>query len=164
MCSSCGVIFKGISDNFHIKKKTKSGISWNVNCKNCANKINRVRTAKNRKNPKLFIKSKLTSYKYRAQECGVPFDLDSDYLIELFESQGGFCFYTGDEISFENISDCGTTPHHLTPSVDRVDPKLGYTKGNVVWCAYYVNRMKNDFNLDCFIKTCKLIGRRFKDE
>jgi hypothetical protein len=34
--------------------------------------------------------------------------------------------------------------HHNSLSLDKLDPKLGYIKGNVVWCTYLINTMKQD--------------------
>lgn len=87
MCSECFQIYSGIRENFHIKKYTNSGISWNVKCSDCFNAINRQRTSEYRKSYSNFIKLRLSSYKNRANEVGVQFNLDSEYLINLFENQ-----------------------------------------------------------------------------
>ena len=63
-------------------------------------------------------------------------DLDVDYLMGLYATQKGFCFYSGVEMY------CGPRIWPHTMSVDRLDPKLGYVKGNVVLCTYESNTSK----------------------
>lgn len=75
----------------------------------------------------------------------------------------GKCYYTGFDISFELIAESKNRPHNFTPSLDRKIPELGYTKGNVVWTAYCINRMKNDLSDSKFIDMCKLISSRMEN-
>lgn len=157
VCSECRNIFDGVSENFHIKKYTKSGISWNVKCKECANSGNRKRVSEYRKDFEKFIKHRFASYRCRAKEIGVEFDLDAEYLTQLFKSQEGKCFYTDETISFENVAETSDRPHLQTPSLDRLSPDKGYIYGNVVWCSYEVNRMKNEMAYETFIKMCEKI-------
>lgn len=157
-CTKCNTLFKGIKENFHIKRHSKTGITaYNTLCRTCQSDRSKAFTTKARKNPEHFIRLKLASYRSRAKQEGADFNVTSDYLIELFNKQKGLCYYTGQEISFEHITKAGNAPHRLTPSLDRLDPKKGYTIGNVAWCAYYINRMKNDCNYIEFLELCEQI-------
>jgi len=160
-CNQCRLVFSGIGENFHIKKHTKSGISWNVKCSACFNENNRARVAEYRKTPEKFIKSKVSAYRHRAKELDVPFDLVWSKLSELYAKQGGLCYYTAEPISFESITGNGA-PHLQTPSLDRVEPELGYVLGNVVWCSYELNRMKNEMGYKKFLQTCEKILKNSK--
>ena len=42
-------------------------------------------------------------------------------------------------------------------SLDRIDPSIGYIKGNVEFVCYCVNVMKNDFSKDQMLHFVKLI-------
>jgi hypothetical protein len=64
-------------------------------------------------------------------------DLTVDYLVELWETQQGKCYYTGCEMEW-----CAKSIEKHGMSLDRLDPKAGYRKGNVVFCCYFVNTMK----------------------
>ena len=44
-----------------------------------------------------------------------------------------------------------------TASLDRVDNKLGYIKGNVHWVYKDINFMKQGFSLSHFIDMCNLV-------
>ncbi len=156
-CSGCHQVFDGIRENFHIKKYTDSGISYNVKCKSCFSATNMVRSLEYRKDAARFIKSRLASYSCRARADNIPFDLDAEYLIQLWNDQYGKCFYTEHPIDFTLITKSRAHPHLFQPSLDKKDPALGYVKGNVVWTAYVINRMKNDLDYDDFIAACSLI-------
>lgn len=156
-CSKCLKIYDNYPEHFHIKKYQNNVPSYNVHCAGCFSSKNKARIAAYRKQPHVFIKSKLSSYLSRARSVKCPFDLTAEYLIHLWEAQQGKCFYTDQEISFEYVGESGKAPHLLTPSLDRLDPEKGYTKGNVVWCAYGINRMKNDLTYEDFIFGCEHI-------
>lgn len=78
--------------------------------------------------------------KNRAKTAGVPFDIDTDYLIGL-----GFpthCFLTDEPM---NLGSFKGDPN--SASLDRVIPELGYVKGNVVFVSRRANTAKNDLSL-----------------
>ena len=159
-CSKCFKIYKGIRENFHVKKYYKSGtIGFNVWCKKCKNDYGAEITAISRQNPEKFITKKLTTYKSRSKEQNRPFDLDAEYLIQLWNFQNGKCFYTGEAIDFTLTTVSQNYPHMLTPSLDRLSPMRGYVKGNVVWCSYKINRMKSDLTYKEFIELSMTVLR-----
>jgi len=66
------------------------------------------------------------------------FDLDLDYLMALpsetcpvLSLPLSWC--AGSKIRAED-----------SPSLDKIDPALGYVKGNVAWVSWRANRIKND--------------------
>ncbi len=154
-CNECHTIYQGIADNFHIKKYYENGaVGYNVKCKYCLNKVNKQRTSLYRQDPAQFIKAKITGFKCRAKELDVAFDLTVEELVQQWDQQAGICFYSGMPIAFDNISEAGKAPHRMMASLDRMDPAQGYIVGNVVWCSYVMNRMKNDLTYDEFINMC----------
>ncbi len=46
-----------------------------------------------------------------------------------------------------------------TASLDRIDPSIGYTQKNVQWVHKDINRMKNIFQNEYFIRTCQEIAK-----
>lgn len=162
-CKSCHKIFDGIKENFHIKKYYADGaVGYRVNCRECTNSINRKRIEQYRKDVKPFIGKRLTQIRSRANEQNLPFDLDSDYLYDLWIKSDGKCYYTGFDISFDKIRTDKKTSHDYQPSLDKKDPTLGYVKGNVIWCANIINTMKNKSTFNEFISICGLIYERNK--
>ena len=159
-CSACFTIFDNFTEHFHIKKHCTSGTTaYNTKCAKCFNKVNRTRTTVYRKDPHQFIKSRFSGFRHRAKLIGCPFDLTVEHLQKLWDTQQGLCYYTDTSIDFELITESGKAPHNSTPSLDRLDPAQGYVMGNVVWCAYAINRMKNDFTYEQFLYMCKHITK-----
>ena len=80
------------------------------------------------------------------------FDIDLDYITEIYKQQNGLCALSGIKLI--------TYPRtELTASLDRIDSQKGYIRGNVQWVHKDVNRMKNIFANDYFIDTCKKIAK-----
>jgi len=80
----------------------------------------------------------LSVAKYRAKAKKLAFDLDAEDVALLQATiDAGFCQMTG--LPFD--LDKGKTWN--TPSIDRIDPKAGYVKGNVRVILYALNVMMN---------------------
>ena len=86
----------------------------------------------------------------RAKRKGHDFDIDVEYLQELFEQQNGKCAYTKVDLTQSKSK-------IINMSIDRIDNSKGYTKGNVVWVSSIVNSMKNDLTEDEFIYVINLL-------
>ena len=113
-----------------------------------------------------IIQHKLSGFRGTAKEKNVLFNLDVDFLVDLFNQQKGLCYYTGEKM--ELTSGLGTTRVSLNNrpyqfSLDRLIPEKGYVKGNVVWCGWLVNTCKNMFNETQFYDFCeKVLTNRLK--
>ncbi len=80
----------------------------------------------------------LHACKARAKKDGIPFNLTKDDII-IPE----FCPVFG--IKLER----GTKGfHESSPSLDKIKPKLGYVKGNVVVVSFKANRMKQNATIE----------------
>ena len=77
---------------------------------------------------------------------------EKEYAAQLIEKQQFKCALTGLPISFTD----------KTASLDRIDSTKPYKKGNIQWVHKDANIMKNGYNLDYFIKMCKLITQHNK--
>ena len=106
------------------------------------------------------FKSHANKARSRSKARGEKTDLDVQYLKEVWDKQDGICPYTGIKMEISRTSqdeDIKKTP--IKASLDRIDPNIGYLKGNVEFVCYCVNVMKNDFTKDQmlnFIKQIKL--------
>ena len=142
-------------------------------------KLNKARIEKKRKNTSIknialwlsayslsYWKTKLTNKKYK--------NLTPEFMEELTIKQGGCCYYTGIPLKpFTGFSK-GTKlplPQLLQQvSIDKLDPKKGYVKGNVVLASLFVNNMKGQCSLNQFKSLISLISKRhnigkdFQDE
>ena len=80
-------------------------------------------------------------------------NIDFEYLYELWVKQEGRCAYSGLPLSLE-------ANQLETLSLDRINSKIGYQKGNVQLVCSMVNRMKQEFCESDFIRMCHLIAEK----
>jgi hypothetical protein len=89
--------------------------------------------------------------KTRSKRDNIPFDITVDYVVRQWELQKGRCFYSNEELVFNLPGKTTGIPSGTTPSLDKIDPAKGYVTGNVVWCAFWVNRMKFTYTMEEFL-------------
>ena len=103
-------------------------------------------------------------------------NLTPEYMEELTRTQMGCCYYTGIPLRpFKEGNKIKGTKFPLSRrlqqvSIDKLDPKKGYVKGNVVLASQFVNNMKGQCTLNQFKSLISLIskrhniGKKFQDE
>ena len=98
------------------------------------------------------ISHRLVCAKVRAKKYRDPIEpnIDRDYLYQLFKEQSGRCALSGALLKVEVGAIAGL-------SLDKVNPDLGYTKGNVQWLAWAVNRAKGDMPEEVFLDMCRQV-------
>ena len=96
----------------------------------------------------------LTGAKNRAKYSNLPFDLTIDELVELWESQNGKCAVSDLPFNKRN-NKWFRDPYN--PSLDKIDPQLGYVKGNVRFVLEAVNAALNEWGLDEVVPIFKAI-------
>lgn len=74
----------------------------------------------------------------RARKRGFDCDIDVDFLLDLLSKQNFRCAVTGLEMTMTTGQ--GQTPTNV--SVDRINPNLGYVKGNVRLVCSRINTMR----------------------
>jgi len=82
-----------------------------------------------------FFKKRLTAIKSNAKYRSLDFDLDAEYLKEIWPEDGK-CPALGFSLRMDSIA--------RSPSLDRIDNTKGYTKGNVHWVSNKANRIMSD--------------------
>lgn len=71
----------------------------------------------------------------RALETGIEFSLTKRFIEIALEK--GFCEQTGIKFDMQSDAETNSGRRWFTPSIDKIDPKKGYTDANtqiVVWC------------------------------
>lgn len=126
------------SSNALVYNKTNS-------CKSCCKTINEQNT---------YILSYLRKVKNRAETSKFEFNIDANYIEQLYINQNKKCVLSGLDIIFR--------PNYMvseqTASLDRIDNTKGYIQGNVQWLHKDVNNMKHTFTQKYFIQLCKSIA------
>jgi hypothetical protein len=98
-----------------------------------------------------LIRGRITEAKGRTKKFNqVDLNIDEDYMYKMMNDQNRKCAVTGCEFVIEK-------QHPLCPSLDKIEPDKGYTKGNVQWLSWAANRAKGDLSSADFIEMCKRI-------
>ena len=86
---------------------------------------------------------KVQQYKSNAKRRGLQFLLTRDEFMAFWKKA---CYYCGADMK--------------TVGLDRVDPKIGYLKENLVSCCRLCNRAKSDLSQAAFLELCRLVAAR----
>jgi hypothetical protein len=92
-----------------------------------------------------------------AEVRGIPWLVTDEELEQLFITQSGKCALSGEPIEATN-KEC------LTASLDRKNSRLPYRADNVQWVHKDVNKMKQAFEQDCFLRWCSRIASYHKEQ
>ena len=114
-----------------INKRKK--INYQINSK----KVKEQQKNYRKINPFLFT---LKSAKRRAEERGISFNLEKDFLKKLWNDCNGICTMTG--VSMLQTSKVNDP---LTMSLDRINPEKGYVKGNVRFVSRWYNVSRSNW-------------------
>lgn len=85
----------------------------------------------------------------RAKVESLPFDITLEYIRDLFEQQEGLCALSDRPMSPKSGWD--------SPSLDKIDPNLGYTVGNVQWLTKRMNTIKGNLTGGEFLEMCRKV-------
>lgn len=98
--------------------------------------------------------------KQRAKLQGLDFDIDFEYVKELWSITNGKCQVSGREF---DLTPSDTYQNKDAPSLDKIEPKLGYIKGNVRLVTWHVNAAILNFGLDTFLDLCRNVIENTKE-
>ena len=91
-------------------------------------------------------------FKTQAEWKGKEWNVDLEYLGNLFDAQKGKCIYTGWDLEATH------SKKSKTASIDRIDSSKGYIKGNVQWVHKNVNIAKNALSHSEFLNLCQSVS------
>lgn len=89
----------------------------------------------------------------RARRRGIPFDVTTDYLVYLWEEQGGRCAVSGIPMK---LATNGQEEPWLA-SIDRIRPADGYVITNLRLVTWMVNRGLSGWGDERFIEMCRAV-------
>jgi len=88
------------------------------------------------------------------------YDISLDDLLDIWNNQEGICQYSGVKLLHPNEGGNNLN----TASLDRIDSKLGYVKGNLQFISIICNQAKNNLtheNMVTFLKTiCEFYSKK----
>lgn len=86
------------------------------------------------------------TYKQRKQHSsrkGIPFEITLGEIIQMADDQGWTCAVTGMPFEWEKSEEFRRNP--MRPSIDRIQPALGYVPGNVRIITVVANTALNEY-------------------
>ena len=106
----------------------------------------------------------IASARIRSQTRGLEFNLTLDWALSVCERQSFRCAMTGIEFCAAHTSNGKVNPY--TPSLDRIDPRKGYTTDNVRIVILAINLMLMDWGPVIFeqVANSYRYWKRTKDE
>lgn len=103
------------------------------------------------------IRLSIYSIVTRSKKNKIPCNIDYEYALSIFP-KNLICPVLGTKMSW------GTTTgvEGNSPSLDRIIPEKGYTKGNVEWISQRANILKNNATIDEVRKLEKWLAKKLK--
>lgn len=145
-CKRCGE-WKPLKNYAMGKRKNKNGSqSYGAVCTTCKYK---VRTKSLNKDIEKRLRNLYVRKRSRSNtgEVAQEFTISWEEFREQYHKQNGRCFYTDAPMTWE-LGKGNNGDNKTRLSLDRIDPTMGYTSGNVVFCTQRVNLAKSDFTLE----------------
>lgn len=151
-CEVCGV------DVFYKKGRSKK-VKFKTCSLSCAGKAKSIYN-KGSSNPnslglsffEKYFWHRCVSIKRRCDASKILFDLDYKYLLDLYNQQKGKCHYSGIIMNISGKAQKNGGAEPTAMSVDRVDPKKGYVKGNIVLALNCINLFKGNQDIRRFLQ------------
>lgn len=137
ICPHCGDLFKKKSSNQKMCGKTK-----------CHTKAQVIKSYNYLNGNKDAYISLLLKKKERSK-------LTLDYILSLYDKQGGKCALSGKEMTFIKIPNSDKV--HTNLSIDRIDSSKPYGEGNIQLVCAVTNLMKTTLTMSELVDWCKSI-------
>lgn len=151
-CHCCGKFF---DVSYFGKKKNKYRDDHDSRCRFCRTKRNKILKDSYNEETKLnkILQMRFLCAKERSVKYNIPFNITKEYIQDLWKKQNGKCAISGIDMTFEFNK--GRTATNV--SIDQINPKQGYTIGNVQLVCMAVNQMKSDLDMDTLFMFCENI-------
>ena len=165
LCKKCNIFKPATTEHF---LRNKKGFLYSY-CRECKNKYlseryipsTRVKLSDEEINEKNIARINISrvdkwarhlvnSSRHNAKRYGKDFDIDENYILELYEQQNHKCFWYGVKLEPSLLNKYPTKP-----SLDRLDCDKGYVKGNVVISCMAANLGRNSCDPEVFQKFCE---------
>lgn len=113
----------------------------------------RIAGIKHRATPKGKASILLRHAKHRSEKRQIAFDLDKEWIEEKIKK--GKCELSNLNFDLKNSDDLQFNP--FAPSIDKIDPKKGYTKNNCRVVLVCVNFGIGQWGIEVYTKVAKAV-------
>jgi hypothetical protein len=121
-------------------------IGVSTRCYECSMKHTDGSGNPNWKGHGLVSGSRFYRAKFGAEQRNIPFEIDIQIMNEVLEESNFICALSGIRLDKNSWS------------LDRIDSSAGYTRDNIQYVHKDINRMKNKYSQEYFIKMCKRVA------
>lgn len=143
ICRSCGQP-KSIDD------MARTGNGYIDQCRECKNSRAKAHYDKGRKqNSIAYWIKRIAACQREDAKKGRKCDITPEYIMGMYEAQGGKCAYTGKK--------CDTL------SIERIDNNLGHVMGNIELVDVRLNVMRGARGQDEFLLMCYHVAHHMED-
>jgi hypothetical protein len=145
VCSQCNIEFKLTTSELRRRISSNNGKTFcSIKCANSSNK-------------KITIESYFRKYVRSAKNRGKFAGISVNYLVELWDRQGGKCPFSGVDLVLKTYKEKGPTAPY-TASLDRIDSSRPYEEGNVRFVSTIANLAMNTWGEQELINFCKSVN------
>lgn len=151
VCTKCRET-KSLKEFFYHRQRKH----YMASCKACNSKtcLKYQQGRKAEQDSGFLIGSRAAEIRRRCKYSGVPVANDLRAILqEQWTQQQGLCYYSQIPLVFGTYAREPVT----TATVDRIDPALGYIRGNVVFASARVNLSKQNMSLTEFRSFCSMM-------
>lgn len=103
------------------------------------------------------FKRHLSNAKKRARKKNIKINITTEDLKYIWEKQNGICRYTGWQLI--NSDEERVEKKERLASLDRIDSRKGYIRGNVQFVSYIAQISKNMFPETTFLNFCETVTK-----
>lgn len=100
-----------------------------------------------------FTSRVIARIKNRSRAKGIKFDLDTEWYRDKLSH--GVCEVSGIKFDYNYESSINGTPLPFSPTIDRINPSLGYTKENCRVVVWIYNVCKQTYTDEDVMKLAK---------
>jgi hypothetical protein len=150
-CSTCKK-YKSPMDFYNDHNNTKRFYKRH-DCKPCHKKYKKGQRKIRQSILEGYLTRSMEGIRTRCRKRKEDFNIDLQYLIGLYNKKCGLCALSGTIMT--HVLFKGRCKTNI--GVDRIDPLLGYMKGNIQLVCTLVNTMKLDLQVEEFIYWCSKI-------
>ena len=109
------------------------------------------------------LREALRGAERRARKHGLDIDIDLDFVQHLYREQAERCILSGIQFRPEAFSDT-FVKRPFAPSLDRIDPRKGYTRDNVRLLCTAVNFARGQWGDDVLVEIAHGIVEKERED
>lgn len=165
-CKTCGKIVEKLQSEINRqKRKGKKDFYCDIVCAGKSDKnIEHLKKYQNHFNENRYKRqpdeySNFRWYIKCIRNRGKDYDIDCEYLKELWQTQNGICPITKKKLELRSHS-YNNKSQPYSASLDRIDNTKGYIKGNVRFVCLIFNYARNSFSDNDVINFCKIVAEQ----